>query len=336
MSKKPCYILGIESSCDETSAAVLKDDRVLSNIIANQEIHKKFNGVVPELASREHQKNIIPVVIEALNKARIEKKDLDAIAYTFGPGLLGSLLVGSSFAKSLSIGLKIPIIAVNHMQAHLLCHFIDQNIEKPNFPFIGVTLSGGHTQIIIVKNFFDMKLIGSTLDDAIGEAYDKCGRLMGFDYPSGPIIDKLSKNGNNSRFKFPLPKVDGLNVSYSGVKTSFLNFLSQKSKPFIEENLVDLCASIQSTLNKIIINKIVLATQKFNIKTVVIGGGVACNSNLRNELLNLSIEKEIKVHLPIKEYTTDNAAMIGIVGYLKFKEKNFSTISQEVKSKLTF
>ena len=336
MSKKPCYILGIESSCDETSAAVLKDDRVLSNIIANQEIHKKFNGVVPELASREHQKNIIPVVIEALNKANIEKKDLDAVAYTFGPGLLGSLLIGSSFAKSLSIGLKIPIIAVNHMQAHLLCHFIDQNIEKPDFPFIGVTLSGGHTQIIIVKNFFDMKLIGSTLDDAIGEAYDKCGRLMGLDYPSGPLIDKLSKNGNNSRFKFPLPKVDGLNVSYSGVKTSFLNFLSQKSKYFIEENLVDLCASIQTTLNKIIINKIVLATQKFNIRTVVIGGGVACNSNLRNELLNLSTEKEIKVHLPIKEYTTDNAAMIGIVGYLKFKEKIFSTISQEVKSKLTF
>ena len=336
MSKKPCYILGIESSCDETSAAVLKDDRVLSNIIANQEIHKKFNGVVPELASREHQKNIIPVVIEALNKANIEKKDINAVAYTFGPGLLGSLLVGSSFAKSLSIGLKIPIIAVNHMQAHLLCHFIDQNIEKPDFPFIGVTLSGGHTQIIIVKNFFDMKLIGSTLDDAIGEAYDKCGRLMGLDYPSGPLIDKLSKNGDNSRFKFPLPKVDGLNVSYSGVKTSFLNFLSKKSKPFIEENLVDLCASIQSTLNKIIINKIVLATQKFNIKTVVIGGGVACNSNLRNELLYLSIKKEIKVHLPIKEYTTDNAAMIGIVGYLKFKEKIFSTISQEVKSKLTF
>ena len=336
MSKKPCYILGIESSCDETSAAVLKDDRVLSNIIANQEIHKKFNGVVPELASREHQKNIIPVVIEALNKASIEKKDINAVAYTFGPGLLGSLLVGSSFAKSLSIGLKIPIIAVNHMQAHLLCHFIDQNIEKPDFPFIGVTLSGGHTQIIIVKNFFDMKLIGSTLDDAIGEAYDKCGRLMGLDYPSGPLIDKLSKNGDNSRYKFPLPKVDGLNVSYSGVKTSFLNFLSKKSKPFIEKNLVDLCASIQSTLNKIIINKIVLATQKFNIKTVVIGGGVACNSNLRNELLNLSIKKEIKVHLPIKEYTTDNAAMIGIVGYLKFKEKIFSTISQEVKSKLTF
>ena len=336
MSKKPCYILGIESSCDETSAAVLKDDRVLSNIIANQEIHKKFNGVVPELASREHQKNIIPVVIEALNKASIEKKDLDAVAYTFGPGLLGSLLIGSSFAKSLSIGLKIPIIAVNHMQAHLLCHFIEQSIEKPDCPFIGVTLSGGHTQIIIVKNFFDMKLIGSTLDDAIGEAYDKCGRLMGLNYPSGPLIDKLSKNGNNSRFKFPLPKVDGLNVSYSGVKTSFLNFLSQKSKPFIEENLVDLCASIQTTLNKIIINKIVLATQKFNIKTVVIGGGVACNSNLRKELLNLSIEKEIKVHLPIKEYTTDNAAMIGIVGYLKFKEKIFSTISQEVKSKLTF
>ena len=336
MSKKPCYILGIESSCDETSAAVLKDDRVLSNIIANQEIHKKFNGVVPELASREHQKNIIPVVIEALNKANIEKKDINAVAYTFGPGLLGSLLVGSSFAKSLSIGLKIPIIAVNHMQAHLLCHFIDQNIEKPDFPFIGVTLSGGHTQIIIVKNFFDMKLIGSTLDDAIGEAYDKCGRLMGLDYPSGPLIDKLSKNGDNSRFKFPLPKVDGLNVSYSGVKTSFLNFLSKKSKPFIEKNLVDLCASIQSTLNKIIINKIVLATQKFNIKTVVIGGGVACNSNLRNELHNLSIKNEIKVHLPIKEYTTDNAAMIGIVGYLKFKEKIFSTISQEVKSKLTF
>lgn len=336
MSKKPCYILGIESSCDETSAAVLKDDRVLSNIIANQEIHKKFNGVVPELASREHQKNIIPVVIEALNKASIEKKDINAVAYTFGPGLLGSLLVGSSFAKSLSIGLKIPIIAVNHMQAHLLCHFIDQNIEKPDFPFIGVTLSGGHTQIIIVKNFFDMKLIGSTLDDAIGEAYDKCGRLMGLDYPSGPLIDKLSKNGDNSRFKFPLPKVDGLNVSYSGVKTSFLNFLSKKSKPFIEKNLVDLCASIQSTLNKIIINKIVLATQKLNIKTVVIGGGVACNSNLRNELLNLSIKKKIKVHLPIKEYTTDNAAMIGIVGYLKFKEKIFSTISQEVKSKLTF
>ncbi|MDG2396529.1 MAG: tRNA (adenosine(37)-N6)-threonylcarbamoyltransferase complex transferase subunit TsaD [Flavobacteriaceae bacterium] len=333
MSQKPCYILGIESSCDETSAAILKNNIVLSNIIANQKVHKEYGGVVPELASREHQKNIIPVVEMALNKAKIKKNTLSAIAYTRGPGLLGSLLVGSSFAKSFSMGLKIPLIEVNHMQAHILCHFIGNEL-KPKFPFIGVTLSGGHTQIILVKNYFEMKIIGSTIDDAIGEAFDKCGKMLGLEYPSGPKIDELSKKGNPNCFKFPIPKVDGYNVSYSGFKTSVLNFLNKKNKKFINQNLHDLCASIQNTLIKIIIEKVKLSINDTKNNTIAIGGGVSANSSLRDELKKLSKKHKWNVFFPKLEYTTDNAAMIGIVGFLKYKNGKFSSINSKCEPKL--
>ncbi len=288
MSNKNKFILAIESSCDDTGASILKDNTVLSNCIANQEIHKSYGGVVPELASRAHQSNIVPVVHQALAIANIDKKDLSAIAYTRGPGLLGSLLVGSSFAKSLSLSLKIPLIEVNHMQAHLLCHFInDKRIINPKFPFIVVTLSGGHTQIVHVNNYFEMKIIGTTLDDAIGEAFDKCGKILGLDYPAGIEIDNLAKNGDPNKFKFPIPKAPNLNVSYSGIKTAFLNFINNnlsKNKSFIKQNVNDICASIQKYLIQIIINKIEMASDKLNINRIVIGGGVSANSEIKREL----------------------------------------------------
>ena len=328
MKQKPCYILGIESSCDDTAAAVLNHNKVLSNCVTNQEIHNQYGGVVPELASRAHQINIIPVVDRALAEANISKKDLNAIAYTKGPGLLGSLLVGNSFSKSMSMGLNIPLIEVNHMQAHVLAHFIENKSKKPpKFPFIGVNISGGHTQILIVNNYFEMKLIGVSLDDAIGEAFDKCGKKMGLDYPSGPLIDKLSKKGNPKRFKFPIPKVDGLNLSYSGCKTSFMNFIDKElntNPKFIIDNLNDLCSSIQSTLIRIITQKIEAAVEETNIKTVAIGGGVSANSEIRKFLIQKEINNGWKVHIPLIEYSTDNAAMIGIVGYLKWKYKDFT------------
>ena len=338
MKKISSYILAIESSCDDTAAAVLKDNEVLSNCIANQEIHRDYGGVVPELASRAHQANIVPVVQQALSIANIDKKELTAIAYTRGPGLVGSLLVGSSFAKSLSLSLDIPLVEVNHMQAHILCHFIKNKEKKPpKFPFLGVTISGGHTQLILVEDFFKMTEIGTTLDDAIGEAFDKCGKTMGLDYPAGPEIDKLAINGNPEAFKFPIPKVKDFDVSYSGVKTAFLNLISKninKNRNFIKDNLNDLCASIQKTLVEIIMNKIEKATNSLKINRVVIGGGVAANSEIRRVLNDMSISSDWEIFIPPIEYTTDNAAMIGIVAYYKLKKNELGEMYQSVDPRL--
>ena len=331
------YILAIETSCDDTAASVLKDRKVLSNCIANQNlIHKAYGGIVPELASRAHQSKIIPVVSQALNEANIDKKELTAIAYTQGPGLLGSLLVGSSFAKSLSIALGLPLIPINHMQGHLLVHFIeDKNIKVPVFPFLGVTLSGGHTQIVIVKKYFEMELIGTTLDDAIGEAFDKCGKQLGLDYPAGEQIDKLAKNGNPLRFDFPITRLKNYDVSYSGIKTAFTNFLKkQKDSTFITKNLNDLCASLQYSLVQIILNKIQKAAQDYNIKQVVIGGGVAANSEIRIQLKNKAKSEGWEVFLPPQNLTTDNAAMIGIASYFKIQKNNYGSISDSAMSRL--
>ncbi|MBN08947.1 MAG: tRNA (adenosine(37)-N6)-threonylcarbamoyltransferase complex transferase subunit TsaD [Flavobacteriaceae bacterium] len=340
MKQKPCYILGIESSCDDTAASILNHNKVLSNCITNQKIHTEYGGVVPELASRAHQSNIVPVVDFALKKAKIQCKDLSAIAFTQGPGLLGSLLVGGSFAKSMSLGLNIPLIAVHHMQAHLLVHFIkSKEIIPPSFPFIGVNISGGHTQIILVNDYFKMKVIGSTIDDAIGEAFDKCGKLIGLKYPAGPEIDRLSQNGNSYRFEFPIPKVNNLNVSYSGVKTAFMNFIikeKQNNLKFVQENINDICASIQKILIKIIFQKINLAVKETGIKTVAIGGGVSANSELRKLLKNQTEINKWNVHIPPIEYTTDNGAMIGIAGYYKWRENNFTSLSTPSQARIDF
>tara|TARA_B100001173_G_scaffold299856_1_gene298819 strand:+ start:4220 stop:5239 length:1020 start_codon:yes stop_codon:yes gene_type:complete len=337
--KKTTYILGIESSCDDTAAAILKDNVVLSNCIANQKIHQSYGGVVPELASRAHQVNIVPVLQEALSIANIDKKELSAIAYTRGPGLLGSLLVGSAFAKSLALSLEIPLIEVNHMQAHLLCHFIkNEDQSTPEFPFLGVTLSGGHTQLVLVKSHFEMKEIGKTRDDAIGEAFDKCGKIMGLNYPAGPEIDRLAKEGNHEAFDFPIPKVDGLDVSYSGLKTAFINLVNRKSVKnpnFINDNLKDLSASIQKTLVTVIINKIIIAKEKYDLNRVVIGGGVAANSEIRKVLGEKAKIHQWEVFLPPFQYTTDNAAMIGIVGYHKLLNKQLGTMNQSVSARLS-
>ncbi len=327
MKKKQIYILGIESSCDDTAAAVLSNDEVLSNFIANQEVHKRYGGVVPELASRAHQSNIIPVIDRALSNANITKNMLSAIAYTNGPGLLGSLLVGSSFAKSIALGLNIPLIAVNHMHAHLLANFIKrEDMEKPKFPFLGVNISGGHTQLILVSDHFRMKLIGNTLDDAIGEAFDKCGKVLGLDYPAGPTIDRLSLKGNPYKFSLPIAKIKDLNFSYSGVKTSFQNLVTQsKSKDanFIKNNMHDLCASLQKCLVESVIKKIELAVEEFSVSRIVVGGGVSANSEIRKEMKKKSNQKGWETYIPPIEYTTDNAAMIGIVGYYKFLSNRF-------------
>lgn len=333
----PTYILGIESSCDDTSASVLCDGKVLSNLIANQEIHKSFGGVVPELASRAHQQNIIPVVNQAIINANIDKNQLNAIAYTRGPGLLGSLLVGSSFAKSLSMGLNVPLIEVNHMQAHLLAHFIeDCGNEKPTFPFIGVTISGGHTQIVLVENYFDMEIIGETLDDAIGETFDKCGKMLGLPYPAGPHIDKHSKNGDSKKYKFTKPKVGGLNYSFSGLKTGFMRYIQKEKNnddDFISNELENLCASLQSTIVEILFEKIILATKQTEINKVVFGGGVSCNSGIIEKFKQNEIIENYKSYFPKFEYTTDNAAMIAMVGYLKYNNNDFSTLEKSAQAR---
>ncbi len=338
--KQPSYILGIESSCDDTAAAVIAHNKVLSNCIANQKIHEQYGGVVPELASRAHQSNIVPVVEQALRSAHIDVSQLDAIAYTQGPGLLGSLLVGGSFAKSLALALDIPLIEVNHMQAHLLAHFIEQeNMQTPDFPFIGVTLSGGHTQLVLVRDYFDMELLGTTLDDAIGEAFDKCGKVMGLSYPSGPAVDRLAKNGRPNRFQFPIPKVPGYDVSYSGLKTAFINFLhknTQKQPNFIANNLEDLCASLQFTLIEVILKKIEQVVADTKIKSVVIGGGVSANSEIRRVLELKKNTSDWEVFIPPFEYTTDNAAMIAIVGALKFQQQQFGTLDTVADPRLKF
>ena len=326
--KKNIYILAIESSCDDTGAAVLCNGKVLSNVVANQEIHTKYGGVVPELASRAHQQNIVPVVYEALAKANINKKELNAIAFTQGPGLMGSLLVGTSFAKSLALGFNIPLIAVNHMQAHILSHFIDEETqEKPSFPFLAMTISGGHTQIVLVESYFKMEVLGETLDDAIGEAFDKSAKVIGLPYPGGPLIDKYAQLGDPKAYRFTKPRVAGLNFSFSGLKTGFMNFIHknvEENPNFITENLHDICASLQYTIIGIVIDKLKLATKNTNIMQIAIGGGVSANSGIRQALKNGEEKFGWKTYVPKFEYTTDNAAMIGIVGYLKYLDNDFS------------
>lgn len=339
MSNKDIYILGIESSCDDTSAAILKNGIVLSNIIANQNIHKKYGGVVPELASRAHLSNIIPVIDAALKEANVKLKQISAIAFTRGPGLMGSLIIGTEFSKGLAISLDIPVIDVNHMQAHILVHFINNSNLKPTFPFLGVTISGGHTQFILVEEHFKMKIIGQTLDDAIGEAFDKCGKKIGLDYPAGPEIDTLAREGNELKYEFPLPKVKNGNISYSGTKTAFINFLHKnklKNKNFIDDNLNDICASIQKNLIDNLLNKVESLSSENNLKTIVFGGGVSANSYLKARMKNASKTNNWKVYIPKLEYSTDNAAMIGIVGHLKYKDSIESNLSSTPSPRLTF
>ena len=330
MKEHSIYTLGIETSCDDTAASILLNNKVLSNVISSQDIHKLYGGVVPELASREHQKLITPIVNEAIIKSGINKNQINSVAFTRGPGLLGSLLVGTSFAKSLSIGLDVPLIEINHMQAHILCIFIESDQKPPNFPFLALTVSGGHTQLVIVKNYFQMEEIGRTLDDAAGEAFDKSGKVIGLDYPSGPIIDKLSKKGDPNAFKFTKPKVEGLNFSFSGLKTGFMNFIKKESlanEDFIKNRLNDICASIQNTIIDILIEKIVSAVEITQIKDIVICGGVSANSMLRKKIISLGRDNKWKVYFPEIHYSTDNAAMIAVAGYLKYKESITSDLS---------
>ena len=334
---KPTYILAIESSCDDTSAAVLCNDKVLSNIIANQEVHKQYGGVVPELASRAHLQNIIPVVDSALKKSGIDKKQLSAIAFTRGPGLMGSLLVGTSFAKSLALGLDIPLIEVNHMQAHILSHFIEEGNPKPKFPFLAMTISGGHTQIVKVNDFFSMEILGETLDDAVGEAFDKTAKILGLPYPGGPLIDRYSKEGNPKAYTFTKPQIEGLNFSFSGLKTAILYFIQKNSKEnpnFVKENLTDICASIQHTIVEILMKKIQKAVKQTGIKQIAIGGGVSANSGIRDTLHLLGRKYHWDTYIPKFEYCTDNAAMIGIVGYYKFLKQDF--VNQHITAKARF
>lgn len=328
MNYQNIYILGIESSCDDTAASVIYNGKILSNVVASQKIHQEYGGVVPELASRAHQQNIVPVVHQALKKANIKKEQLSAVAFTRGPGLMGSLLVGTSFAKSFAYGLNIPLIDVNHMQAHILAHFIDEEgFDKPKFPFLAMTISGGHTQIVKVSNYFDMEVIGETIDDAVGEAYDKSGKILGLSYPAGPEIDKLAQLGNPKAYKFTKPRVDGLNFSFSGLKTAILYFIQRETKTnpdFIKENLNDICASIQYTIIDILIDKLKLAVKQTEINHIAIGGGVSANTGIRKALKEGEHKFGWKTYVPKFEFTTDNAAMIAIVGYLKYLENDFA------------
>ena len=338
MPKDAIYILAIESSCDDTAAAVLQNDKVLSNVVANQLIHNQYGGVVPELASRAHQQNIVPFVDAAIKKAGIAKSDLSAIAFTQGPGLMGSLLVGGSFAKSLAISLDIPLIAVNHLDAHVLAHFIDEDgFDKPTFPFLALTISGGHTQIIKVTSFNHLEIIGQTTDDAVGEAFDKSAKILGLPYPGGPLVDKNARLGNPHAFAFTKPKVAGLDFSFSGLKTQILYFVQKNIKEnpnFIEENLVDVCASIQHTIIEILMDKLILAVKTTGITQIAIGGGVSANSGIRETLKAAEHQYGWKTYIPKFEYTTDNAAMIGIVGYKKFLTNEFE--NSNVVSKARF
>ena len=340
MHNKPVYILAIESSCDDTAAAILQNDKVLSNIVANQLIHNQYGGVVPELASRAHQQNILPVIDAALRKANIQKEQLTAIAFTQGPGLMGSLLVGSSFAKSLSLALDIPLIAVNHMQAHILAHFIDEEgYEKPIFPFLALTISGGHTQIVKVNDYFDMEIIGETTDDAVGEAFDKSAKILGLPYPGGPLVDKYAQLGNPNAFAFTKPKVPGLDFSFSGLKTAILYFIQKnvaENSNFIEENLNDICASIQHSIIEILMDKMKLAVSQTGINRIAIGGGVSANSGIRNAMKEAQAKYGWETYIPKFEYTTDNAAMIGIVGYQKYLQENFETSDVVSKARIQF
>jgi N6-L-threonylcarbamoyladenine synthase len=338
MLKEP-IILGIESSCDDTSASILQGKKILSNEIANQKVHSQYGGVVPELASRAHQQNIIPVVDTAIKKANIKKEEINAIAYTQGPGLLGSLLVGGSFAKSFAMGMQIPLITVNHMKAHILAHFIDEGKTMPKFPFLCLTVSGGHTQIVKVKSHSNMEVIGTTIDDAAGEAFDKSAKILKLQYPGGPLIDKYAKKGNIHAFEFGKPKVKDLDFSFSGLKTSILYKIqnnTQRNPQFIEENLEDLCASIQHSIVTILLEKIQKAIHKTGIKEIAIAGGVSANSSLRRELQKLADKNKYNLYIPEFEYCTDNAAMIAIAGYFKYIDHDFATQSETPSAKLAF
>jgi N6-L-threonylcarbamoyladenine synthase len=332
LNNKRTIILGIESSCDDTSASILVNGESKANIVAGQDVHKAYGGVVPELASRAHQQNIIPVVDAAIKKANIDKKDISAIAFTRGPGLLGSLIVGTSFAKSFALALNIPLVEVNHMQGHILAHFIkNKESHYPKFPFICMTVSGGHTQLVLVKDYFEMEVLGETIDDAAGEAFDKAAKIMGIPYPGGPLIDKYGKVGDPKKFKFPISNLEGYNYSFSGLKTSILYFLQKemaKNPKFIEDNRADICASYQSTIIKSLFKKLVKATRDYKIKDVAIAGGVSANSLLRSELIRIGKQEGWTTFIPSFEYTTDNAAMIAIAGYYKFLKKEF--VGQDV------
>jgi N6-L-threonylcarbamoyladenine synthase len=320
-------ILAIESSCDETSAAVITNGKVLNNIIASQTIHQKYGGVVPELASRAHQRNIVTVVEKALREVNVKKTDLDAIAFTRGPGLMGSLLVGTSFAKGMALGLNKPLIEVNHMQAHVLAHFIDDPV--PSFPFLCLTVSGGHTQIIVVRSHLDMKVIGETQDDAAGEAFDKAAKIMGLPYPGGPLIDSYAQQGNPKAFKFPQTSMPGLDFSFSGIKTAFLYFLRDhklKNPDFVEKNLLDICASLQQHLVMMLLDRLAEASEQTGITEIAIAGGVSANSGLRNSLQQLAKTKQWNVYIPAFEYCTDNAAMIAMAAHHKFLKGEFCSL----------
>ncbi len=330
-------ILAIESSCDETSAAVLKNGQVLSNIIATQKVHEKYGGVVPELASRAHQQQIVPVVDHALSEAGVSRTDLSAVAYTQGPGLLGALLVGSSFAKSLSLGLDIPLLSVNHMQAHILAHFIED--PKPAFPFLCLTVSGGHTQLVRIEEDLNMTILGETRDDAVGEAFDKSAKILGLNYPGGPLIDKYAKEGNPHAFQFSETSMPDLDYSFSGIKTSILYFLQKemrKNGQFIAENMADLCASIQHSLIAMLMEKLIKAAEQEGISEIAIAGGVSANSGLRDTLLKTGEEKGWNVYIPKFEYCTDNAAMIGMAAHFKFLKGDFSPLSAAPMPRMPF
>lgn len=325
-------ILGIESSCDDTSAAVIRENVLLSNVIASQEIHRKYGGVIPELASRAHQQNIVPVVDAAIKDAGIDPSQIDAIAFTRGPGLLGSLLVGVSFAKGLSLSWNVPMVEVNHLHGHILSHFLDlpdRQMPHPSFPFLCLLVSGGHSQIVLVRAPDDMEIVGTTIDDAAGEAFDKCAKVMGLPYPGGPVIDKLAKDGDPKRFKFAKPKVDGLDYSFSGLKTSFLYFLRDhvKEKPdFIEKNKSDLCASLQSTIIDILMQKLILASNQYDVKDIAIAGGVSANSGLRDAVESEGRKRGWNTFIPERRFTTDNAAMIAIAGLFKYRKGEFAPL----------
>ncbi|MFC7357135.1 tRNA (adenosine(37)-N6)-threonylcarbamoyltransferase complex transferase subunit TsaD [Jejudonia soesokkakensis] len=340
MKENNCFILGIESSCDDTAAAVINNGIVLSNVVATQKIHEEYGGVVPELASRAHQQNIVPVVHQALRKANIDKNDVSAIAFTRGPGLMGSLLVGTSFSKSFAMGLKIPLVDVDHMQAHILAHFIKvEGQTVPKFPFLAMTISGGHTQIVKVTDYFSMEVIGQTIDDAVGEAFDKAGKILGLPYPAGPLIDRYAKEGDPKRFKFPKPKVDPMDFSFSGLKTAVLYFVERevaKDPDFISENIEDICASLQFTIVSYLMDKLKNAVKHTGIKEIAIGGGVSANSGIRNALILARQKYGWTTHIPKFEYCTDNAAMIAMVGELKFKKEMFATNEVTAKARMKF
>ena len=321
-------ILGIESSCDDTSAAIVRDGILLSNVIASQTVHEEYGGVVPELASRAHQQNIVPVVDTALKRAGITKSDLSAIAFTLGPGLLGSLLVGTSFAKGLSLGLRIPIIDVNHLHGHVLSHFVRQEPDDvvPEFPYLCLLISGGNSQLVLVRNYNDMEVLGQSIDDAAGEAFDKCAKVMGLPYPGGPHIDRLAAEGNPKAFHFAKPHIDGLDYSFSGLKTSFLYTLRDNLKldpDFIEKNKADLAASLQATIIEILLDKLDKAVKQTRVRTVAIGGGVSANSGVRQAVADYCQRRHIKAFIPQRSFTTDNAAMVAIAGYFKYLDHDF-------------